>query len=328
MNVSMAATLTTSPKNKTAPKTPVWNFAGIDNVVNGAARQDATVQLTLTGPMPAWATGDHKVSSYKIDPAKFALFASAVAQHFDGRVDAISVMNEPNWPTSMMPIKGKCTTKTSNGRKKKTCADLRPQSYRNIYKAAYAAIKKASPQMPVWIGELSPQGRATTKGAALAPLSFLRSVLCLNATATKLSCGGLKADGLALHPYLLGQKPTAKPKGADDLSMAVLSRASSLLTKAEKLKALRTSLGKTGIPIYLTEFGYLTIKGERGVTTAQQAVYIPQAIKMAQKASRVRDLVLYELIDPYAKNATWIGGLYTRGGTAKPVVKKLEALNF
>ena len=94
------------------------------------------------------------------------------------------------------------------------------------------------------IGELAPQGRSTTKGAALAPLSFLRAALCVDTKVKKKSCAGLKTDGLAVHPYLLGAAPTKKPATANDLSMAVLSRAGDLLSKLEKLKALREEFAR------------------------------------------------------------------------------------
>lgn len=326
LNVPMAWTLTTDPHSKTAPKTPTYEFGSFDSAIARIRAAGSTVQLTVTGPAPAWATGDKKLGTYKLNATKFAQFSAAVAAHFGTDVTAISILNEPNWPTTLAPIKGKCKTTTVRGKRKKVCADLRPQLYRSIYAASYTAIKKVAPTTPVWIGELSPQGRSTTKGAALSPLSFLRTAMCVDTKVKKKTCAGLRTDGLALHPYYLGEPPTAKPKSPDDLSMAALPRATTLLAKLEKLKALRLSNGKAGIPIYLTEFGYLTIKGVRGVSESKQAAYIPQAIKMAKKASRVRQLVLYELIDPYDKNASWIGGLYSRAGKAKPVVAKLAAL--
>ena len=142
----------------------------------------------------------------------------------------------------------------------------------------------------------------------------------------KKSCAGLKTDGLAVHPYLLGAAPTKKPATANDLSMAVLSRAGDLLSKLEKLKALRRSNGKAGIPLQLTEFGYLTTGTARSVTVGQQAAYIPQAIGLARKAKRVRSLYLYQLIDSDNPDVTWNSGLYYADGKAKPVVAKLAAL--
>jgi hypothetical protein len=323
MNVPMMWTLVADQRGKTVPSKPEYDFRAYDQAILGMRSAGLTVQLTVTGPVPAWASSTKKSGVAGINATRFGQFAGAVAAHFSSSVKAISVMNEPNWPTMMAPEK---SCKKVKG--KKVCTDHRPATYRAIYSASYKAIKKAAPSMPVWIGELAPQGRASSKGSSISPLAFLREVLCVDTAVKKLSCAGLRTDGLAVHPYLLGEPPTAKPRYADDLSMAVLSRASTLLTKLEKKKALLTSKGKAGIPIYLTEFGYLTTKGSRAVTQSQQAKYIPQAIAMAKKASRVKQMILYQLIDPYSKSATWIGGLYTRTGTAKPVVAKLKALRY
>ena len=312
--------LATDPTDRTAPKKPTYDFSQFDAAVAAAHAAGVTVQLTVTGPAPAWATHDHEQGVNQPDAKKFAAFAAAVASHFTNTVKAISIYNEPNYPYFLAPFKA---CKKVKG--KKTCTDGRAAEYRDLYTRSYTAIKKVNKKMPVWIGELAPQGEATNKGKAPSPLAFLRDVLCVDKKVKHKSCSGtVKTDGVALHSYLLAKSPKSKPRYGDDMSMGVLSRASSLLTKLEKVKALRLSNGKTGVPIYLTEFGYLTISGSRGTTESRQATWIPQAIALAKKASRVRSLLLYQLIDPYNTEATWIGGLFHRDGTPKPVVAKLE----
>jgi hypothetical protein len=321
INIGWTSVLATDPKSKKTPSKPTYDFSRFDTAVAAARAAGDTVQLTVTGPSPAWATHDKKLGNNRPDAKKFAAFAGAVASHFTNTISAISVYNEPNWANFLKPFN---VTKRVKG--KKVRVDGRPALYRDIYARSYKAIKKANKKMPVWIGELAPQGKSTKQGRVPSPLAFLRDVLCVDKTVKHRSCAGLKTDGLALHSYLLGKSPKTKPRYSDDISMAVLSRASTLLTRAEKLKALRLTNGKSGIPIYLTEFGYLTVKGSRGTTLTRQAAWIPQAIAIARKASRVKELLLYELIDPHNEHATWIGGLYKRDGKAKPVVAKLAAL--
>jgi hypothetical protein len=310
------------PHSKKAPSNPQYRLADFDAAIEAASQAGIAVQLTLSGPAPAWASGDKKVSYSRPSASRYAKYVAYVAKHYKGKIRAISVWNEPNFSSTFGPVP-KC--KKVKG-KKKCSADKRGSAYRTLYRAAYSAIKKASPKTQVWLGELSPQGRNTSKGYSLPPLEFLRSVLCLDKKAKKRSCSGIKADAVAIHPYLLGKSPNSKPPLADDLSMAVISRASSLLSKAEKLKAIRLPNGKSGVPIQLTEFGYLMLSKTRTVTEAQQSKYIAQAIKLAKKASRVKQLVLYQVVDDKPP-APWIGGLFTASGEPRTVVDTLKDLH-
>ena len=321
LNVSWSKSLTSDPAATKAPSSPSYDFSALDAGIARIRAAGDAPYITVTGSAPAWATGNKEVGAYKVNATLFSRFSAAVAKHFSGKVAAISIWNEPNWPTTLEPVK---TCKTV--KKKKVCADARPTLYRDLYAKSYAAIKKVSAKIPVWMGELAPQGRSTTKGAALSPISFVRNMMCVDTKVKKSTCSPLKTDAFAVHPYLLGASPKTKPSNSNDLSMAVLSRASDLLTKLEKIKALRLPNGKTGIPLQLTEFGYLTTSGARGVTVGQQATYVPQAIAMAKKASRVRSLYLYQLIDSDNPDVTWNSGLYYADGKPKPVVAKLAAL--
>ena len=44
------------------------------------------VVFALTGPAPAWATGNHKVGPYAPKAGYYGQFVKAAAQHFAGRV--------------------------------------------------------------------------------------------------------------------------------------------------------------------------------------------------------------------------------------------------
>ena len=62
----------------------------VDALQAAAAAHGIKLQLTLTGPAPAWATKDRKVGANQPDPVKFAAFVRTVAAHFKGRVDRYS----------------------------------------------------------------------------------------------------------------------------------------------------------------------------------------------------------------------------------------------
>ena len=70
------------------------------------------------------------------------------------------------------------------------------------------------------LGETSPRGT----GKVVAPLTFLRGVLCLDSEyhKTSKSCAKLQPAGYAHHAYTTGQGPTFKPHQPNDVTIGVL----------------------------------------------------------------------------------------------------------
>src|SRR3954464_15676713 len=124
VNVLWARTLVSGAKAKTPPKKGAqYDFTRLDALQQAAQARGIKLQLTLSGPAPAWATKDHKVGANQPDARKFAAFARTVAAHFGGRVDRYSIWNEPNLRVWLAP-----TAKA-------------PTIYRSLYRAGYTAIK-------------------------------------------------------------------------------------------------------------------------------------------------------------------------------------------
>ena len=46
--------------SRRAPRAPHYNFRGYDQVVALASQYHMQVQFVLTGPVPAWAAGNHR----------------------------------------------------------------------------------------------------------------------------------------------------------------------------------------------------------------------------------------------------------------------------
>src|SRR3954447_16659414 len=79
-NVLWARTLTTNENARRPPKGgPQYEFSAVDALQAAAAKRNIKLQLTLTGPAPAWATKNRIVGPYQPDPRAFAAFVRAVA---------------------------------------------------------------------------------------------------------------------------------------------------------------------------------------------------------------------------------------------------------
>jgi hypothetical protein len=305
-NVAWAGTAP-SPKSRRTPAAPVYDFTRYDRLIDEAAARGLRVQLTLTGPAPAWASGAHKLGVDRPDAKRFGVFAGQAAAHFSGRVTRYSVWNEPNWHGWLRPEKI-----CRRGR----CAKTAARRYRSLYVAGYAAVKRADRSAQVWIGETSPNLRKGRNGAPLstAPLKFLREMTCRDGI-VKGCRGTLKADGYAHHPYEFGHSPKWRDPNPDNVTIGTLGRMRSTLSTLSRARALRHA-GSGTMPVYLTEFAYFS-SGTRALSPARRASYTRHAFAIALAAPGVRQLLYYQLLDPPA-GVPWRSGLIDPAGQPHP----------
>jgi hypothetical protein len=290
---------------KKEPKNIVYNWTGYDALIDAAAAKGINIQLALTGPAPRWATGNHKIGPDRIKATPFKHFAQAAAEHFAGRVHRYSIWNEPNHRSWISPIKSQA------------------KIYRGLYTAGYSAIKKADPSAQVLIAETSPFEIGHGRNAQ-SPLKFLRGVTCAKANYKPArKCATLKTDGYAHHPYDFDHSPTYKYPGKDNVTIGVLSRLTSALTKLQRAKLLTTPTGGTP-DLYLTEYGYFA-SGKRKVSRSKQGKYLVQAFTIAQKNSRVRQMLQYLFVYPGSRYAFFDTSIATRSAKPTLAFKKLAA---
>ena len=248
-----------------------------------AAARDAglRVLVTVTGPVPRWATASKRDQRTRPSATRFGRFTEMLARHYGTQVSAWSVWNEPNHPQFLLPQ----FTKKGKSREY-TAAKL----YRQLFQKGEAGLSKGGSRAPVLFGETAPRGTST----AVAPLAFMRTALCLNSKYKKRSgCGRLKADGFAHHAYTTRGGPFFTPPAKDDVTIGVLSRLNSAIAKAEKAKAL-----PRGTDIWLTEFGIQSWPDKRlGVSPQQQAEYRSISEQIASRNSRVRMFSQYLMRD-------------------------------
>ncbi len=284
-----------SPKSKNRPHFDAtnpgsYNWGQYDPLLAEAQRMHLQVLLTVTSPVPRWATSNRKAPYVtRPSPMDFQEFMTAVARHFGSEVSLYSIWNEPNHPAFLLP------QWNSNG------TPASPRIYRGLYQAGYAGLQAAGEVHPkVLLGETAPTGSGSVnvrrEGVLhpVAPLAFLRGALCLNGHYAKSgSCGPLSATGYSHHAYTNAVGPSYVPPERDNVTIGVLSRLSRALDLAANAHAITGHL-----PIYLTEFGVQS-KPNRflGVPVSQQAEFDAIAERIAWSNPRVAAFSQYLLKD-------------------------------
>jgi hypothetical protein len=254
-------------------------FAAYDRAISEARARGMRVLLTVSGPVPKWATQDHKDHVTRPSPALFERFMTAVGRRYHDQIDYWAIWNEPNHPDFLQPQYGPRKT------------PLSPGIYRKLVQAADKGLNASGNGADrMWIGETAPRGT----GKDVAPLTFLRGALCLNANYHKSSsCHKLPGDGWATHAYTPAAGPFFVPPSRNDVTIGVLDRLNSALAKAGKAGAIRKDM-----PIYLTEFGIQSFPDKiAGVSQAQQAEYRSISEHIAYRNGRVRGFSQYLMRD-------------------------------
>src|SRR3954468_15882125 len=309
-NVAPSATSRVRPDfDATNPNAYDWSL--YDSQVLGAAARGWQILLTVSGPVPTWATNGARDNLTRPSPTMFQQFMTAVARHYGTKITRWSIWNEPNQPQFLLPQYS--TAKHT---------PLSPRIYRNLFLAGQRGLRDgglANPQ--VLIGETSPRG--TTH--VVPPLTFLRGVFCLNSRYHKTSdCAKLHADGYAHHAYTTAQGPLFKPKQPNDVTIGVIGRLITALNRVRSAGAVDRRLN-----IHLTEFGIQSTPDPIvGVTQARQSDYRSIAERLAYDQPRVVAFSQYLMRDDPPKEGVPLAlrypgfesGLRTNAGKAKPAL--------
>lgn len=290
----------------TNPASYAWGE--YDALIAEAKRLHWPVLLTVTSPVPRWATSNKKAPYItRPDQKDFQEFMTAVGRHYGSQVSMFAIWNEANHPAFLMP------QWNSNG------TPASPRIYRGLFQAGYEGLKAGGVSHPrVLFGETAPTGYTTVnvhreKSKALlhdvAPLAFLRSALCLTAKYKRAgACGSLSVTGYAHHAYTLPAGPYYVSSQPDSVTLGSLSRLSHALDLAAKAHAINAH-----VPIYLTEFGVQSKPNKQlGVSVAKQAEFDAIAEHIAYSNSRVAAFSQYLLRDDAVGGAP---GSSVHGGT-------------
>ena len=285
------------PIDATDPFDPSYHLDGLDELVRNAQARGLETLITIWGT-PTWANDARGPQRVPTDINDFRDFAEAIASRYSGRypgypfVRFFGIWNESNLSTFLRP------QFDSTGR------IVGPAIYARLAAAGYAGIKAGNRAAQVAIGETSSNGRQQhVAGAtdAVAPGLFAELVARADPK--------LRFDAWAQHPYPFPvSRPPTQVVAWPNVTLTSLGRLETTLDEA---------FGRKGIPIWITEFGNETRPDEpRGVTEAQQAAYLPQAIAIAQRDPRVRMFIWFVFRD--SPGSAWQSGLSHEDGSPKP----------
>jgi hypothetical protein len=295
-DIAPAPTSTVQPArfDPSYPYAPEYRFGALDRAVSTAVNHHLKVLISISTPIPYWASQapSKKNSVWKPAPSKFAAFAYAVAARYSVVADQFAILNEPNQGAWLQP--------QSLGGK-----PVAPHLYRALVRAGYPAIKLAAPKATVLVGELAPSGR-NDPGVTrpIRPLEFLRQMGCRDARFHAVRSGRCKGfkpvplDALGHHPYALFQSPFRRSRVRDDAAIGDWRRLEQTLDRLVARRALKPS-GSRRFPIYYTEFGYQTDPPDpfAGIPLARQARWLQDAAYVAWRTPRVKGLNQFRLSD-------------------------------
>lgn len=289
-----------------------YDWGQYDAVVEEAKRLKWQVLLTVSSPVPRWATSN-KQAPYvtRPDDRDFEEFMTAIARHYGNQVSMYAIWNEPNQPAFLRP---------------QYSPSGKPEAgwiYRGLFQAGYKGLVAGGLSKPkVLMGEAQPTAkfyknyREGQLYDAVSPVGFMREALCLNAQYKKRSptCEPLPAYGFSIHPYTIASGPYYAPPSKEDITIGTLGRLVQALNQAAKSGMIRS-----GLPVYITEFGIRT-KPEKyiGVSPSTQAEWDAISERLAWEDPRVASFSQYLLKDDVLGKGP-LTGLEKINGEKKPL---------
>ncbi len=257
-------------------------LARYDRLLAEARAHGLRILLTVSGPVPRWATRTRTDHLTEPSPVRFERFVTAVGRRYRDVVDMWAIWNEPNHPGFLLPqFSGHGAGRWARS----------PALYRRLFQAGERGLQSSgNGHDRILMGETAPRGTRRV----VAPLAFLRSSLCLSSSyKRRRGCHRLPADGYAHHAYTTRLGPFFVPAGRDDVTIGVLDRLNRALHRAGRAGAIRRAM-----PIYLTEFGIQSKPDPIvGVSETRQAEYLAISEQIAYRNRRVASFSQYLMRD-------------------------------
>ncbi|WP_162528713.1 hypothetical protein, partial [Mycolicibacterium sp. CBMA 361] len=236
----------------TEPLKGVYNWAPIDAIMNAAKARNMGV-LAMVNSTPLWAgTAGTIPGAQTPDPTAYANFMGKVAARYAKTVSAYEVWNEVNCVCFYDPVS--------------------PQSYTDLLKAAYPAIKAADPSATVIAAGLG--AVFSLGGITMNPADYVNAMYAAGAKGF--------FDALAFHPYQ-ESLPFSDGQG----------KPLTPYTQIQQIYDLMVANGDAAKKIWITEYGVPT----NNVSEQTQADFIKNLIDTWQSMSFGGPIFIYTTRD-------------------------------
>jgi hypothetical protein len=327
-------------------------WARYDTLVENAHLLGLRIYFQFVPRDPVWAAAKNVVGGQSFERSQspnlryLQQWVTAVGRRYSGswrgtsnesipRVDEWGIWNEPNWEGSLNPWH-----KTVNGHQVLT----QPSLYRGIVNTAWKALSATGHgHDTILLGETADYGN-------IPPLPFLEDVYCVGkqykpltgASAQQVGCprspnrtqfvksnpGLFGMSGWAHHPYGFNLPPSKPdPKRGNEIviyNVGDLERAANATFKTYRHSR------SGGIPIYLSEWGYVTNPPNPvyHITLRDQATWLNEGEYMTWRDPFVKALAQFELVDfatpahqtTHEWSRSFTSGLEFQNGKPKPAL--------
>ncbi len=310
-----------SPNQNTVPSPPLYTDVAMgpwECLAKDAADRGMSVQFTVSGPIPDWASSTHS-SVNNPKPSLYRDLLNRLGQQFNGTslgqcgldpaVHHWGLYNEPNVAFFLGP-------QFRNGK------PYSPRLYRRLYLAGRQGLLDAGHAGDrILFGETGPRGSSR----AISPLRFLKLSLCLDRNyQLQGGCGKVQTSGWAQHPYSFRQAPW-QPGASGDFTFGSLGRLVTALNRAGQAGAIPKRR-----PVFLTEYGIQSKPDPySGVSLATQAEWLAISEFIAFGNPRIRSYAQYLMRDdpPFNSGVKYGGfetGLRFHNGDRKPALAEFR----
>ncbi|HEY6476110.1 MAG TPA: hypothetical protein VI456_05975 [Polyangia bacterium] len=209
--IAPAPSSRTEPKGFNASNPASYGASGwaiYDEIDRVAAADDISLDFTLNGPAPLWATGagaprgttGYFLADWEPSAADFRSFVTAMGTRYAGsykpagsttlpRISFWSIWNEPNYGYDLGPQGTGAHQSTPNS----------PRMYRNLVDAAWSGLQASGHTTrtdTILFGEVTPHGlNSWGVFSNMKPLVFLRSLYCVDSSYRELRGTAASAQG-------------------------------------------------------------------------------------------------------------------------------------